>query len=222
MSAAPERSLPPALAEAIRRDLHPVRPLMPPSARAAIIIVLAAVAAVALLVTHGLREDMDTIPAPVFWIPFILRLGAGAILVAFAAREAVPSLGPARPARIAAFAGALALLVILPEAFARAVGVPRMSPRSIDLVCYEIEMAVAAPAFLLACWLVMRGYAVRPLFAMTAAGIGVGLLADAALFAACPIDNSTHWMLAHSGAVVTYAVFGAMAGFVIQRLRGAR
>ena len=57
---------------------------------------------------------------------------------------------------------------------------------------------------------------------MTAAGIGVGLLADAALFAACPIDNSTHWMLAHSGAVLSYALLGAVAGGVIQRLRRSR
>lgn len=215
----PMGSIPPALREAIRRDLQPVRPLLPPRSRVAAVVFAGAVAALFLLMTFGVRHDMPEIPPLAFWIPLLLRLAIGIILVAFALREAVPGEGASRPVRLTALAIALILLFAMPLVFAEVVGSGGVSPPGEDLFCYQLQMTIGGPAFLLAWFLVARGFPLRPLFAMLAAGFGAGLLADGAMFAVCNLHGERHWLIAHSGAVLTFAMLGAVAGAITSAVR---
>lgn len=212
-------ALPSELREAVRRDLAPVRPLLPPILRASGVWLISLAVATLLVSALGVRHDLSIIPSPAFWIPLVLRSFAGLLLVALAIRDAVPSLGASSRVRWMAVLFGLGMLILLPVVFARVMNATEVAPGAEDLLCYRIESAIAAPSFLLAWWLVIRGYPVRPLFAMIAAGLGIGLLADATLFAACAIHGQKHWLLAHSGAVLTYALLGAAAGALIGRLR---
>lgn len=214
-----EMTPPSSLLEAIRDDLRPVRPLLPTRIRIVGILIAAIAGAGLLFATFGIRHDLPEIPALAFWIPLALRIAAGTVLVIFAIREAVPSQGAPASARGVVVALALALLLVLPTAFADIVGGPSWSPPAEDFFCYRVQMLIAGPAFLLAWFLVARGFPLRPAFAMFAAGLGAGLLSDAALFAACSVHGQKHWLVAHSGAVLTYAMLGAAAGAITAALR---
>lgn len=210
---------PPVLLEEIRRDLRPVRPVLAPGPRAALIALLAIATAVVFLLIGGIRGDLGELPATLFLVAFVARLTAGSTLIAIGLREAVPAAGVSRSTRMAALVGAVALVLLLPIGMARLLGASDMPFDPAQLRCYRAELLIAAPAFLAAWWLLARSYPVRPLFAATATGMGVGLLADTALFAHCPIDAPTHLLLAHEGAVLTIAAVGALLGALLLRAR---
>lgn len=212
MSAIPPASL---LAE-IRRDLRPVRPFLPPIDRAAIIMTLGLLVAAVFLSIVGTRSDYD-FPGTAFVIAFVLRLDIGAALIAIGLREAVPSWGVTRRVGAAALIGGVAAIGVLPMVLARAANATDIPFTAPQLVCYRAELLIALPAFAVSYWLLARAYPLRPVFAALATATGVGLVADAGLFAHCPIDAPTHVLIAHEGAVVTIAVAGALAGVLLQR-----
>ncbi len=85
------RRLPPAsLREAIGRDTRPVRPLLPPAARMAIVLLVAIGAAAILISLAGLRPDRDMLDPGLLWTPAVVRVLAGVVLILLALREGVP------------------------------------------------------------------------------------------------------------------------------------
>lgn len=211
---------PPArLFDEVRRDLHPVRPILAPAARAAIIALIAFAAAMVFLLIGGIRSDLGELPGAVFLVALFARLAAGSTLLGMGLREAVPSAGVSQRTRIIALLGTVALLLILPIGLTQVLGASDMPFDLGQLRCYRAELLIAAPAFAAGYWLLARAYPVRPLFAATVIGMGVGLLADAALFAHCPIDAPTHVLIAHEAAVLTVAAAGALLGSLLLRAR---
>lgn len=211
--------LPAALRDAIRGDLTRVRPLLPPPLRAVFVALAVLIAILIPLQILGVRRDLVDVPALAFWLPFVLRICVGLALTLVALRESVPSEGVARSVWTALLVFAVVLMFILPVAFATVMKASDGPLNAEDVFCYQVQSMIAAPAFLLSLYLVRRGFPLRPLLAMLAAGFGVGFLADAALFAVCNIHSQKHWLLAHSGAVLTCALAGAAAGGLLGFLR---
>lgn len=185
-----------------------------------IVLTLAALAAMIFLSAGGIRADLDQLELA-FPLLLALRWILGMSLIAAALREGVPSAGYPRSLTSAMIILSAGLLVVLPMAQAsRAEEIPFHISQ---MRCFLAEMIIALPAFAVGYWLLARAYPLRPLVAAIAAGLGVGLIADAALFAHCAIDQPLHVALAHEGAVLTIALIGALLGVSLRpRLRIAR
>lgn len=206
----------PSLMDEVRKDLRPVRPFLSPSRRSILVLAIAGLGALMFLATAGVRSDLAGLGAA-FPVLLALRWILGMALVAAALREAVPSAGYPRVLANAILLTSAALLVALPMGQAsRAENLPFSSSQ---MRCFVFELIIALPAFAFSYWLLARAYPLRPMIAAAAAGLGVGLIADAALFAHCAIDQPIHVALAHEGAVVTIALIGALLGLQI-RSRG--
>ena len=212
-----ESRVPPAVLEEIRRDLKPVRPLFPPIARFLIVIGIAIVTTAVFLSIGGVRADLREVPEVVFLSGIGLRVFAGIFLLLIALHEAVPAWGQPRSAVIAVFVLTFALIIALPLIFARFLGAPNAPFAMTQMACYGAELLLFVPAFIVSVWLIARGFPVRPLLAGIAAGLGVALIADATLFVHCSIDAPTHVLIAHEGAVVTAALFGALFAFFLRK-----
>jgi hypothetical protein len=210
---------PDLLLEEMRRDLRPVRPILAPGPRAVLIGFIAFLTAGVFLRLGGVRGDLGELSGALFVTALLVRIAAGATLLAIGLREAVPSGGVSHRIRVASLLGTAALLLVLPIGLAQLIGASDAPFTIGQLRCYRFELLIAAPAFAASYWLLARAYPVRPLFAATMTGMGVGLLADAALFAHCPIDAPTHVLIAHEAAVLTLAAAGASLGWLLQRSR---
>jgi hypothetical protein len=217
-----EARVPAILLEEIRRDLKPVRPLLPPIARFLIVVAIAVVTTGVFLSIGGVRADLREVPEIVFLSGIGLRVFAGIFLLLIALHEAIPAWGVPRSAAISVFVLTLALIVAMPLIFARFLGAADAPFTTTQMVCYGAELLLFVPAFLVSLWLIARGFPMRPLLAGIAAALGVALIADAALFAHCPIDAPTHVLLAHEGAVVTAALLGAATAFFLRPADGKK
>ena len=214
--------LPEALREALRHDAAPVRPLLPPGARTALVLVVALLSAATLLTLAGLRLDRQMLDPWLLWIPASLRFVAGALLIYLALREGVPGSGGSTLVRSAALLGAPLLLVVLAEWAAAGGETAVASPPAtiglwVSLGCYPREVLVAVPSLLLFSWLLAQAYPLRPVFAATAGALGAALVADAVLHLACPMTALSHTLLVHGGAVASItaaATIGWLTGRV--------
>jgi hypothetical protein len=212
-----EARVPAALLEEIRRDLKPVRPLLSPIARFLIVVTIAIVTTALFLTMGGVRADLPEVPAAVFLSGIGLRVFAGIFLLLIALHEAVPAWGVPRSAAITVFVLTLVLIVVLPLVSSRFLDAADAPFTMTQMACYRVELLLFAPAFIVSLWLITRGFPLRPLLAGIAAALGVALVADAALFAHCPIDAPTHVMIAHEGAVLTAALLGIATAFFIRK-----
>lgn len=206
----------PSLLAEIRRDLRPVRPLLPPGARSIAVFALAGVIGTLFLLSVGIRDDLDQL-GTAFSMLLALRLILGVTLIAVAFREAVPASAVPRIFANEAIAFATVLLIVLPFSMARrAEGIPLEFPQ---IRCFLSELIIALPAFAVSYWLIARAYPLRPFVAATAAAVGVGLIADAALFVHCEIDQPIHVAVTHEGAVLFVAIIGGTFGWLLGRRR---
>jgi hypothetical protein len=220
------RRLPPeALREALRRDTRPVRPLLPPAVRMLIVLLVAFGAAAILISLAGLRPDRDMLDPRLLWIPAMVRVLAGVVLILLALREGVPGSGVPGVLRYGSLLGAPILLTLLTEWVALRAGgttVPGLwTQMKNSLGCYPREVLLAIPALFAIAWLLARAYPLRPVFAATAGATGAGLVADAVLHLTCPVTTLSHTLLVHGGAVVSVAAVAALIGWLAARRRFA-
>ncbi|MBP7149062.1 MAG: DUF1109 family protein [Acidobacteria bacterium] len=209
---APPRVLREAAARAAAR---PVRPLLAPAARAALVLAVALASAAALVAILGPRDNAGWLGPLLLAAPSLLLLAAAAALVGLALREAIPGRAAPGAARIAALAGVPLLVAALAEWVAAATRAGLGGPA--PLACYPVALAGAAPASALLLVLLARAYPTRPAATAAIGGLGTGLVAAAALHLACPQPAFAHVFFVHGGAVFTLALAAAAVAAALTR-----
>ncbi len=212
------RPLSPALLDLARAGAaSPVRPLLPPSIRAASLVALGLSIATVAVLARGIRPDAGALGALVVSGPALGYAAVGALLVALAMREGVPGEGAAARLRVASMLLAPAALFVGAEWLARGAGsrATGLGPLS----CFPRAVVLALPAAGAAAWLLSRAYPLRSVFAWTAGALGSALLADAVMHLTCPAASRPHTLLVHGGAVGTVAAVGAGVGWLRSRRR---
>jgi hypothetical protein len=203
--------IPQALLEKLSQDLRPVRAVLPARVRSAIVILLGAFAAIVLLMRFGVRDDIAAQDTMRFSAFLLVRIAAGVTLIALALREAIPSAAAPDRVRSSALLIGLVLLVLLPLFFAT--GDAPLAP----MQCGVLILAVSALPFVALMILIYRAYPLRPVVTGLTAGLGSGLLAEAALFAMCSNAGAMHGTVVHGSAVAIMGVIGAIIGYVTKR-----
>jgi hypothetical protein len=214
--------LPDRLRQALEADHGMVRPLRPVAVRALWVALWATLALFALPVAIGMRGDVAELGFALSWGAAVLECAAGLALVVLALREAVPGFGVTAPvgsAALAAGAGVLILVAVL-SWLRRGVPVGSFPPGGAH--CFPMESTLALPALALTLGLVWRAYAVRPRWAGVLGGAGAGVLTDGVWHMICPYAELSHVLVWHGGAVLALAVFGWLAGSVVEGIRRRR
>lgn len=211
--------VPEALASRIFIDFQPVRPLLPIRTRALIVIAIAVMAAAALLASNGPRADLTTLPADMFAGMVMIRTFLGVSLIGLALGEAVPAGAQTARWRSAWLTAGIGGLFVLPAGFAALIGSRSHEATPGPWFCFPFIIAVSVPSFIVVNLLLRRGYAFHPIRAGLIAGLGTGILAEAAQFAACANSAVGHQWLMHGGAVLSLAALGAIAGWFENRTR---
>jgi hypothetical protein len=209
-----DNPFPESLVRELERDFAPVRPLLSFERRAALVALFAALAGAMFLWHVGIRTDAGALPPPLLAIFLLLRVAAGTALILLAMREAIPAAGWSDAVRRVALSFAVAGLLLLPDAFARAIdfqGRGAMHPLS----CFAFVLAVSLPTFAFAFVLLARAYPLRPVATGTVAGLGAGMLAEAVIFLACDNAAPAHGLAVHASAAIAAGLCGAIAGWLI-------
>lgn len=212
-------SMPPALRDAVARDLHPVAPLPPPTRRAVVLVPLALVLLVASSALFGVRVDSPRLGLLLTWGASVLQMAFALVVMAAALREAVP--GTLLPRHVlqlllgAAVAGVLALTWLT-----WSVSPTTIRPLAVVFVwqvCVAGTYVSALPTLAVAAWLVRRAYPLRPWIAGALCGLGAGLLADAGWRLFCHYSDPSHVLGAHALAILLATLTGAAAARRLRR-----
>jgi hypothetical protein len=216
-----ERLRPPeALRRAVAADIEPVKPLRAPAVRALEVALWGLLALLLAPTMFGLRDDAVALGAALTWGAAAIEAVAGVLVVVLALREAIPGSGIGRARALAALAGGLAVQGAV--ALLTWMGGPPSSPAAphhSGPTCLAMQEVIALPALALALVLVLRALPVRPAWAGALAGLGAGLLADAAWHLVCPMCNLHHVLVWHGSATVAMVAVGWVAGAMWQRRR---
>jgi hypothetical protein len=214
-----DRSLPPALRDAIAGDLRPVHPLRAPFVRALWLAPLALLLLVGSVAAFGLRRDSPGLGLALTWGASSLQMLLGLALIAAALREAVPGTSLTRRALGTAFATAVIAVVTI--TWATWTSSPtRIAPWavvSVWRICFGATILTALPALALSGWLVARAFPLRPRFAGALYGLGAGLLADAGWRLFCHFSDPAHVLGAHTAAIAVTCVLGVATAHVLAR-----
>jgi hypothetical protein len=206
--------LPPALREAIARDLTPVAPLPPPRRRIVVVIPIALALLGAATIVFGLRRDAPRLGVTLTWIASALQMSLGLLVTAAALREAVP--GTALPRRIVgALAATAAIAIAGITALTWMASPTRIAPGFVGYVwrvCVAGTIVSALPVMAVAGWLVARAFPLRPRLAGALYGAGAGLIADAGWRLFCHFSDPVHVLGAHTLGVLAAAAMGTAMG----------
>src|SRR5262245_57903062 len=156
------------LLASVREHSSPVRPLLPPGPRAAVLTATGISVALAYLAISGMRADASTLGMWTVWVPAVLRLAAAGAWMLLVAREATPSEGVSAPVRLFAFVAVPLLLLASAFSVARSGG---DGSGFTPLLCYAKAVALALPAMGTALWLLGRAFPLRPVLAYLGAGL---------------------------------------------------
>jgi len=195
----------------------PVRPLRSPLERALLLAVLAVGLGALVLLATSLRTDLGKVPWAVAYGPALLELLAGAGALWLAMRWSVPGSGEryTRSSALLATAMGLALAAALAAPHFVAGDHPGLcvgSASGMGLPCTGWQFLIAVPIFLASLWFISRGAAVSSVLAGALAGLGAGLLSDAAIHLHCPAVDPSHTVTWHLGAVALLTAAGALIG----------
>jgi hypothetical protein len=217
-----ERRLPPPrLVGTVDRDLRPVRPYLPPSVRALLLLPLGIVLLAGMSTLWGVRPNLPLLGSLGSWGLSVVQMLAGVAVVGLALREAVPGLELSRRALLALVAGAVLLflsLTVTSEWLAPVALRPAWALEALG--CFRMAARWGVPAFFVAALLILRASPTRPWIAGAACGLGVGLMVDAGMRIWCGVSTISHVLLGHGAGIVVLAVLGAVAGLALDRLRG--
>lgn len=213
--------LPDALARAVFSDFRPVRPVLRSETRMVIVSALAAAAAALLVAQLGMRHDVSLLPKLAFVSMLMVRVAAGLSLILLALREAIPSAGVSDRRRTLFAVIGLSMLIALPEMFSLLIGARQNGIIAGPWFCFPLVVAVSVPSFLGMLVLLSRAWPVRPVQTGFLAGLGSGILAEAAQFVVCANADPVHGGAVHGGAAISVALLGALAGLMLERNRRA-
>jgi len=208
----PSSDLMDRVAESMRADLRPVRPLASPATYG---LVIAAILLGAFgFATYSMQaygwEEMGA--RETILILTALTLGAVACV-----RSLVKQMAPAGRYRVSP--ELLPSLVVggLAIGTAALFGFEREDEFwASSWICLKIGFSIALPTAALV-WLVLRkGVFLAPAFTGATAGVLAGLVGAAALEVHCPNLNAWHILLSHVGVAVCLGMAGGMIGFVAE------
>jgi hypothetical protein len=214
-----EPDVPPSLRDAVKRDLRPTRPLLPPVVRALVLIPIAVAIVLSVPGLRFFRPDMQAIGFVKAWGFSFGQALAGLIIIAVALRESIPGRGLSRGAIAATFVIGLAIPIMLLAVTASAFNVGPDPDRALEegIGCFRVSAISAIPALLAAAFLAARAFPMRPALAGALYGLGCGLIADAGLRLFCDYTEPAHFVFGHGGAIVAAMVFGAVVAKFIPR-----
>jgi hypothetical protein len=211
--------LPPALRDAIARDLRPVTPLARPAIRALWLLPVALLLLVASEAAFGLRRDSAALGLTLTWGVSVLQMVLGLALIAGAQREAVPGTSLTRLALGTAFATTAIVVVTITWA-TWTISPTRIVPWAAQYVwrvCIGGTILTALPALALSGWLVARAFPLRPRYAGALYGLGAGLLADAGWRLFCHFSDPAHVFGAHTAAMGVVCLLGVVMARALAR-----
>lgn len=211
-------TLPPRLRDEVARNLRPVRPLAPPGRRAAVLAPLAGLLLAAVPLAWGLRDDAPAVGMLPLWAGSAIQVGLAFALVATALAESVPGRlhSPWRLASRAALGGGFMIVLTGVTFLLSPTHVPGLRDAAYFRICLTRSFGLGLAPLALAVLLLRRGLAARPVVAGALAGLGAGLLADAAWRLFCEVSDPAHVLAAHAGAVVLLGVAGALTGLLFR------
>lgn len=200
----------------------PVRPLRSPLERALILAILAVGLGALVLMATSLRRDLNQVSWGVTHGPVLLELVAGAGVFWLAMRWSVPGSGE-RYSR-----SSILLAIVLVLALAAALAAPHFVARNHPGLCVGIspakglpctgwQLVIAIPILVVSLWFILRGAAVSSALAGALAGLGAGLVSDAAIHLHCPAVDPSHTVTWHLGAVALLAAAGALIGKLLPK-----
>ena len=217
---ADEIEIPDALRAAVARDLRPLTPLAPPTARLVWVAPVAIAIVTATVAIFGLRRDAPQLGLPLTWIASGLQFLIGLALVAAALRESVPGTTLSRRALGLAFAmGIIAPVTITFQTWmVSPTGVAPGFVRYVWSVCVAGTIATALPVLAVSGWLAARAFPLRPRIAGALYGLGAGLVADAGWRLFCHFSDPVHVLGAHT---LGLALVASLAAVTAHRTRKA-
>jgi hypothetical protein len=199
------------LRERIATDLHAVRPLRPPWARALVLAPLALLLLAMLpLVVFPVRTDR--LPVVVSWGASVLQVGLGLVLAALACRQVVPGRWASTRTAVAwltlGVAGVCAVMAVTWNL--SPVRLPDSVWETATLGCLKQSFLDGLPLLAVALVLVGRGLPARPAGVGALAGLSAGIFADAAWRMVCVVNGPSHILLGHLGAVLLLSLTGSV------------
>lgn len=200
----------------------PCKPLLPPVRRAALLVLLALAFAAASLAWTGWKGGVDQKPWVLAFVPPVLEIVAGAVSFWLAMCWSVPGSAVHRGGTFTFWGCVFALL--LAAALAAPHFVPATYPGlhvgpgpSHGIACLGWELLVAVPVLAVAFWMIGRAAPVSSALAGGLAGLGAGMVSDAAIHFRCGAVDPWHTVPWHLGAIALLACLGALSGKLLPR-----
>lgn len=220
MNDSPLVHLPPALRDAVKADLRPVRPLRPPRERVLTLVPLAAATLVCAVVVFSLRRDATTLGFSLTWGASLLQGALGVWLIALGLRDAVP--GRELHAKLAL----TAIAIVLGFSAGLTLETWRVSPiglrRAWALItteCFVGTWITALPLLFGSVLLVSRAFPTRPWTTGLLAGLGAGAAADAGWRLFCHFSQPAHVLLSHTAGMIAAGLAGALLAHAVEKVK---
>ena len=205
----------------VERDLQPVRPLLAPGRRVAIVLPIAAALAIAAATRYGLRVDSEQLGGIITWGFSAAQWTLGLLILALALRQAIPGAGVSR--RLVATAGIATVAAILTITTVTYAAHPTFVPAahriSFWYLCFLGPLEFGAPLLVLASLLSARAFPTRPAVTGALCGLAAGVIADSGWRLTCWVTAPAHVLGAHTLAIASLAAAGACLGALIDALR---
>jgi hypothetical protein len=208
--------LPEPLRRAVATDLRPVKPLPPPWQRVLWALPVAVVLCSGAWMYFGIRPDAADLGLLLAWVPVVMQVVLGLVLLAMALHEAVPGLRLPRGVAVGLVVGALAihlaanLLIWTRHPLGYASFLRSWWP------CFRYELLLGVPFLALITYLAARALPMQPRVICLLAGLGGGLIADASWRMVCPVSVPSHFLTAHLGSILALGATGYGLGLWIE------
>lgn len=216
-----QTQVPGALLSAVKRDLHPIRPLARPPLRALALLPIGVLLLAGMPAFWHWQAHVKLAPWT-SWGLSALEMGLSLIILAAAFREAVPG-------RELSGRKLSALIVITCAGFMFFnSGTQTPAPPSAHVwmqwlwECIYMTISFSIPALVAPAWLVARALPNRPALTGALCGLGVGFMADAGLRLMCWDAGFAHLFVAHGGAIVLLVTLGATCATIVERIKSPR
>jgi hypothetical protein len=208
--------MPDALFEAVKRDLHPVRPLATPARRALALLPVAIVLLVGMPLFWHWQTNALLAPRSLWSLSVIESVLSLAVLAA-AFREAIPGRELSRRALIVLATIAVIGFLVVNATSRNEAAVPMQTWVIWIRECISMSMTFSVPALIAPAWLVARALPTRPALTGALCGLAVGGMGDAGLRLFCWDGGYSHVMLAHGGAIAILVAMGALSALLVER-----
>jgi hypothetical protein len=213
--------MPDALFEAVKRDLHPVRPLATPARRALALLPVAIVLLVGMPLFWHWQTNALLAPRSLWTLSAVESVLSLALLAA-AFREAIPGRELSTRALIVLAMIAVVGFLVINATTSSEATVPMATWMLWIRECISMTMTFSLPALIAPAWLVARALPNRPALTGALCGLAVGGMGDAGLRLFCWDGGYSHVMLAHGGAILILVAMGALSATLVERWKHPR